>query len=102
MSSVIFFNSQETAGEPICCPNCRKKLNREQVSLDRLIFECITLIWLKIRKRPRGQTGTSPSTLLPIFSWQKKTVGGWGGPIEGEKKTKVMQRIKDEEWSIFD
>ncbi|XP_067054385.1 TNF receptor-associated factor 4-like [Acropora muricata] len=22
--------SQETAGEPICCPNCRKKLNREQ------------------------------------------------------------------------
>ena len=48
MSSVIFFNSQETAGEPIGCPNCRKKLNREQVSLDRLIFECITLIWWKI------------------------------------------------------
>ncbi|XP_029186973.2 TNF receptor-associated factor 5-like [Acropora millepora] len=22
--------SQETAGQPICCPNCRKKLNREQ------------------------------------------------------------------------
>lgn len=79
MSAVIFFNSQETAGQPISCPNDRTRLNREQVSLHRLIFACMTLIWLKIRKRPRG---------------------GWGGAIEGEK-TKVMQQIKNEEKSIF-
>ena len=48
MLSVIIFNSRETNGQQLNCPECRTSLNREQVSVDRLIFACMTLIWLKI------------------------------------------------------